>query len=74
MSVLRGDALPMPTINGENRIMDPKDIAEVLAFLVQGHAGGCCGSIVFCDTGTENILNGENLMALWGNGTIRQYG
>jgi NAD(P)-dependent dehydrogenase (short-subunit alcohol dehydrogenase family) len=59
--VALGQFLPMPTIHRQNRIMDPLEIAEALAFLVQPGAKGCSGSVLFCDSGTEAILSPEKI-------------
>jgi hypothetical protein len=38
--------LPMPTLNKQDKIMDPQTIAEALTFLVSPGAKGCSGSIL----------------------------
>lgn len=55
--VEHGYYIPMPTLSGRMGIMMPEEIAEALAFFVQPGAKGCSGAILFCDTGTETILN-----------------
>ena len=59
--VEHGYYLPMPTLTGRKGIMKPDEIAQALAFLVSPGAKGCCGTVLFCDTGTETILNMEKV-------------
>ena len=50
---------PLPVLNGKNRVIDPIEVAHTLAFLVSPGAKCINGSIVFCDAGTEAVLNTE---------------
>ena len=50
---------PIPALFGEERFMDPSDVAHVLAFLVLPGIKGMSGSIVYCDAGTNTVNNTE---------------
>ncbi len=54
-------ALPIPTMYGEDKLMDPADIANSIVFLVSPQAGGVNGIILFCDGGTDALLNTEKV-------------
>ena len=54
-------ALPIPTMFGEDKLMDPADIANSIVFLVSKQAGGVNGIILFCDGGTDALLNTEKV-------------
>jgi NAD(P)-dependent dehydrogenase (short-subunit alcohol dehydrogenase family) len=50
---------PMPTLFGQNRVMDPTDVAQVLAFLVMPEAKGINGIVLFCDAGASAVFDTE---------------
>jgi NAD(P)-dependent dehydrogenase (short-subunit alcohol dehydrogenase family) len=52
---------PMPTVDGQNRIMDANEIAPALAFLVQPGAIGISGDVLYCDGGTSSLLDPEKI-------------
>ena len=54
-------ALPIPTLYGEDKLMDPADIASSIVFLVSQQAHGINGIILFCDGGTDALLNTEKV-------------
>ncbi len=54
-------ALPIPTLYGQNKLMDPADIAGSITFLVSQQAHGLNGIILFCDGGTDALLNSEKV-------------
>jgi NAD(P)-dependent dehydrogenase (short-subunit alcohol dehydrogenase family) len=54
-------ALPIPIHYHENRLMDPADIASSITFLVSSRAHGLNGIILFCDGGTDALLNSEKV-------------
>ena len=54
-------ALPIPTLYGEDKLMDPADIANSIVFLVSQQAHGVNGIILFCDGGTDALLNTEKV-------------
>ncbi len=54
-------ALPIPTLYGQNKLMDPADIASSITFLVSQQAHGVNGIILFCDGGTDALLNSEKV-------------
>ena len=54
-------ALPIPTLYGEDKLMDPADIANSIVFLVSQQAHGINGIILFCDGGTDALLNTEKV-------------
>ncbi len=54
-------ALPIPTLYGQEKLMDPTDIAEPIAFLVSQKAHGINGVVLFCDGGTDALLNSEKV-------------
>jgi NAD(P)-dependent dehydrogenase (short-subunit alcohol dehydrogenase family) len=51
--------LPMPQVYRERKMMDPADIAQAIAFLVQPGAKGISGEILYCDGGTSSLLHPE---------------
>lgn len=54
-------AIPIPTLFGEEKLMDPSDIADSIVFLVSKQAHGLNGIILFCDGGTDALLNSEKV-------------
>ncbi len=54
-------ALPIPTIYGTGKLMDPADIASSIVFMVSQQAHGLNGIILFCDGGTDALLNTEKV-------------
>ena len=54
-------ALPIPTMYGQDKLMDPADIASSIVFLVSQQAHGVNGIILFCDGGTDALLNTEKV-------------
>ena len=54
-------ALPIPTMYGQDKLMDPSDIANSIVFLVSQQAHGVNGIILFCDGGTDALLNTEKV-------------
>lgn len=54
-------ALPIPTMYGQEKLMDPADIANSIVFLVSPQSGGVNGIILFCDGGTDALLNTEKV-------------
>jgi NAD(P)-dependent dehydrogenase (short-subunit alcohol dehydrogenase family) len=54
-------ALPIPTLYGQDKLMDPSDIANSIVFLVSQQAHGVNGIILFCDGGTDALLNTEKV-------------
>jgi NAD(P)-dependent dehydrogenase (short-subunit alcohol dehydrogenase family) len=54
-------ALPIPTLYGQDKLMDPADIASSIVFLVSQQAHGVNGIILFCDGGTDALLNTEKV-------------
>ena len=54
-------ALPIPTMYGQEKLMDPADIANSIVFLVSGQSSGVNGIILFCDGGTDALLNTEKV-------------
>lgn len=55
------NALPIPTLYGQDALMDPEEIASVIVFLVSDAARGVCGNIMFVDGGTDALLNTEKV-------------
>ena len=55
------NALPIPTLYGQDALMDPEDIASVIVFLVSNASRGVCGNIMFVDGGTDALLNTEKV-------------
>ncbi len=53
--------LPIPTIYGQEKLMDPSDIAGAICFLVSPQAHGVNGVILFCDGGTDALLNSDKV-------------
>ncbi len=54
-------ALPIPTLYGQEKLMDPADIASSIVFLISQQAHGVNGIILFCDGGTDALLNTEKV-------------
>ncbi len=54
-------ALPIPTMYGQDKLMDPADIASSIVFLVSQQAHGLNGIVLFCDGGTDALLNSEKV-------------
>ena len=54
-------ALPIPINYGTDTLMDPEDIANVIAFLVSPLAHGINGNVLFVDGGTDALLNSEKV-------------
>ena len=54
-------ALPIPTLYGEECLMDADDIARAMVFLSSPLAHGINGVILFCDGGTDALLNSEKV-------------
>ena len=54
-------ALPIPTLYGQEKLMDPEDIAKSIVFLASSMASGVNGVILFCDGGTDALLNTEKV-------------
>ena len=54
-------ALPIPIHYHEDRLMSPGDIAAAIVFLVSQQAHGLNGVILFCDGGTDALLNSEKV-------------
>ncbi len=54
-------ALPIPTLYGQDKLMDPADIANAITFLVSAQSHGLNGVILFCDGGTDALLNSEKV-------------
>ena len=54
-------ALPIPINYGTDELMDPEDIANVIAFLVSPLAHGINGNVMFVDGGTDALLNSEKV-------------
>ena len=54
-------ALPIPINYGTNELMNPEDIANVMAFLVSPLAHGINGNVLFVDGGTDALLNSEKV-------------
>ena len=54
-------ALPIPTLYGQDKLMDPSDIASSIVFLVSQQSHGLNGIILFCDGGTDALLNSEKV-------------
>ena len=50
---------PMPALFGQNRAMDPIDVAQALAYLVLPEAKGISGVILFCDAGASAVFDTE---------------
>ncbi len=54
-------ALPIPIHYHEDRLMDPGDIAASIVFLVSQQSHGINGIVLFCDGGTDALLNSEKV-------------
>ena len=55
------NALPIPTKYGQECLMAPEEIAEVMVFLASNSARGVNGNIMFVDGGTDALLNSEKV-------------
>lgn len=55
------NALPIPTKYGEESLMEPDEVAEVIVFLASDAARGVNGNIMFVDGGTDALLNSEKV-------------
>lgn len=55
------NALPIPTKYGQECLMDPDEIAEVMIFLASDAAKGVNGNVMFVDGGTDALLNSEKV-------------
>ncbi len=63
------DMLPIPIGRGGQ----PEDIAALVAFLLGPDAGYFCGSVVFCDGGSDALLRACDWPAAW-DISVRQLG
>jgi len=55
------NALPIPTKYGQECLMAPEEIAEVMVFLASDAARGVNGNVMFVDGGTDALLNTEKV-------------
>lgn len=55
------EAISVPTHYGEGALMDPLEIAQVMAFLLSPEAQGVNGVLLFVDGGTDALLNSERI-------------
>lgn len=55
------NALPVPTKYGQECLMEPEEIAEVMVFLASDAARGVNGNVMFVDGGTDALLNSEKV-------------
>ncbi|MBQ2804187.1 MAG: SDR family oxidoreductase [Lachnospiraceae bacterium] len=55
------NALPIPTKYGQECLMEPEEIAEVMVFLASDAARGVNGNVMFVDGGTDALLNSEKV-------------
>ncbi len=55
------NALPIPTKYGQECLMAPEEIAEVIVFLASKEASGVNGNVMFVDGGTDALLNTEKV-------------
>lgn len=55
------NALPIPTKYGQECLMAPEEIAEVIVFLASPAAKGVNGNVMFVDGGTDALLNSEKV-------------
>lgn len=54
-------ALPVPTRYGTDKILQPDEIAQPVAFLCTEEARGVCGTVLFVDGGNDALLDGGRL-------------
>ena len=54
-------ALPIPTKFGQDKLMAPEEIANVICYLLSKDSAGINGNIVFVDGGTDALLNTEKV-------------
>lgn len=54
-------AIPIPTLYGQDKLMDPEDISKGIVFLSSEMASGVNGIILFVDGGTDALLNSEKV-------------
>lgn len=55
------EALPVPTHYGEEPLMDPEEVANVIAFVASPEAAGLNGVVLFADGGTDALLHSEKV-------------
>ncbi|PWG59559.1 SDR family oxidoreductase [Bifidobacterium catulorum] len=55
------EALPVPTHYGEEPLMDPVEVANVIAFVASPEASGLNGVVLFADGGTDALLHSEKV-------------
>ncbi len=55
------EAIPVPTHFGEEPLMEPIEIANVMAFVASPEASGLNGVVLFVDGGTDALLNSEKV-------------
>lgn len=55
------NALPIPCRYGQEALMEPDEIANVMVFLCSEKASGVNGNIMFVDGGTDALLNSEKV-------------
>ncbi len=55
------EAIPVPTHFREEPLMDPEEVANVIAFVASPEAKGLNGVVLFVDGGTDALLNSEKV-------------
>lgn len=55
------EALPVPTHYGDDPLMDPEEVANVIAFVASPEARGLNGVVPFADGGTDALLHSEKV-------------
>ncbi|MEG2517960.1 MAG: SDR family oxidoreductase, partial [Raoultibacter sp.] len=55
------EALPVPINYGHDPLMDPVQIANVIAFIASPEASGINGVVAFVDGGTDALLHSEKV-------------
>ena len=55
------EALPVPTHYGDDPLMDPEEVANVIAFVASPEARGLNGVVLFADGGTDALLHSEKV-------------